>query len=125
MFPYREIDTSGVLFQALALGRPIVASRLGTFEEMLGGGTGGLLVASEDVAGFTAALARMIDDRDFAARCSREAWALSRNAVSWETVAERSEAGYALAEAAWEKPDGVSRATDVSRRMRKITGGNC
>ena len=35
VMPYRDIDASGVLMSAIAAGRPIIASRLGAFAELL------------------------------------------------------------------------------------------
>ena len=35
LFPYREIEASGVLMASLAAGRPIVATRIGVFDELL------------------------------------------------------------------------------------------
>ena len=48
LFPYREIEASGVLSIALARGRPVIASRLGNFAEMIEDGVQGLLVPPGD-----------------------------------------------------------------------------
>jgi glycosyltransferase involved in cell wall biosynthesis len=61
VFPYREIDASGVLMAALRHGRPIIASRIGGFAELLVDGRHGLLVPPGDVAALAAAMSRLIE----------------------------------------------------------------
>ena len=132
VFPYREIDASGVLFQALGHGRPVVASRLGAFAEMLRDGAQGHLVPPENAQSLADALAHLVEDRVFAARCAAAALDLSSRAVTWEAVARETEQVYMAAIAAGTRaragaslPAGRSRATEISRSTRKITGGNC
>lgn len=55
--PYRHIDQSGVLFQALRFGVPVLATRVGQFDEYVGAEIGEL-ANPEDVADITAALIR-------------------------------------------------------------------
>ena len=125
VFPYREIESSAVLHQALAFGRPVIASRIGEFRELLDDGATGVLTPCEDVSAFTAALARMIQDRAYAAGCSLHARLVSGQTLRWDAVALRTAAVYAALAQGAAVPDGRSRATDVSSKMRKITGGNC
>ncbi len=94
LFPYREIDTSGVLPQALAHGRPVVASSIGVFAETLRDGEHGRLVPPEDPAALSAALAHLIGDRTFAADCARSALALSDAGMSWHEIAQGTAAIY-------------------------------
>lgn len=54
--PYRHIDQSGVLFQALRFGVPIVATRVGSFEEYVSDEVGEM--AEPDAADLTVALER-------------------------------------------------------------------
>lgn len=94
LFPYREIDTSGVLPQALAHGRPVVASGIGVFAETLRDGEHGHLAPPEDPVALSAALAHLIRDRGFAAGCARSALELSESGMSWQRIAERTVAAY-------------------------------
>jgi glycosyltransferase involved in cell wall biosynthesis len=94
IFPYREIEASGVLFLALAHGRPIIASRLGAFSELLTDGRHGLLVPVEDVPALTAALEQMLTDRVFAAACAAEVQALAGSVPHWDRIAERTAGVY-------------------------------
>jgi len=61
VFPYREIDVSGVLMAALRYARPIIASCIGGFAELLVDGRHGLLVPSGDVPALAAAMSRLIE----------------------------------------------------------------
>jgi glycosyltransferase involved in cell wall biosynthesis len=94
VFPYREIEASGVLFLALAHGRPIIASRLGAFGELLTDGRQGALVPVDDAAALTAALQRMISDRGFAAACAKEVQELAGSVPGWDKIAESTVAVY-------------------------------
>jgi glycosyltransferase involved in cell wall biosynthesis len=93
-FPYREIEASGVLFLALAHGRPIIASRLGAFGELLTDGKQGSLVPPDDVPALTAALNRMISNRAFAASCAAEVQTLAASIPDWDAIAEATAAVY-------------------------------
>jgi len=94
VFPYREIEASGVLSLALAHGRPVIASRLGSFAETLEDGGHGLLTPAGDVPALAAALARLIADRDFAAACGRRARALAAATPRWEEIGRRTAGCY-------------------------------
>ncbi len=90
VFPYREIEASGVMFLALAHGRPIIASRLGSFAELLTDGTHGHLVPADDVAALSVAMAHMVDDRDFAARCAASVRQEAASVPDWSEIARRT-----------------------------------
>jgi glycosyltransferase involved in cell wall biosynthesis len=94
LFPYREIEASGVLSLALAHGRPVIASRLGTFAETLTDGRDALLVPPGDVAALAGAMARMIDDRGFAAGCAASMQALALAQPDWVEIGRRTAALY-------------------------------
>ncbi len=100
VFPYREIEASGVLALAIAYGRPIVASRLGGFSELLEDGTHGRLVPPEDVEALTSALAGLLEDRGFTSRCAAAVSRLAGEVPNWEEIARRTEAVYTEAAAA-------------------------
>jgi glycosyltransferase involved in cell wall biosynthesis len=61
VFPYREIDVSGVLMAALRYRRPIIASRIGGFAELLVDSRHGFLVPPGDVAALTAAMSPLME----------------------------------------------------------------
>ena len=120
VFPYREIEASGVLFLALAHGRPIIASRLGAFGELLTDGQHGALVPVDDVAALTAGLQHMISDRRFAAACAAEVQELGRSIPDWDTIAEGTAAVYRDAARTWSQPVGHAPALTAQPLARNI-----
>lgn len=89
MLPYdsREQVTSGVLVEALASGKPVVATRFPHAVEMLGGGAG-LLVPHGDAPAMAAALRRVLTEPGLAARLGAAAAALAPQLL-WPAVADR------------------------------------
>ena len=79
--------SSGVLTQAVAAGRPIVATRFPQAVEMLGGGAG-LLVPHGDRAAIAAALRSVLTRPDVAAGMIRAA-AQAAEPLRWPAVADR------------------------------------
>ncbi len=63
LFPYRQIDASGVYFLVKGRGKWLIATRVGIFAEDLKDGIDGELVPTEDPASLAAALARAIAER--------------------------------------------------------------
>jgi len=86
-FPYREIEASGVLSLALAAGRPVLASRLGSFADTLTDGVHGRLVPAGDIDALSAAMAGMIGDRASTAAYAHQATSLARLAPGWGDIA--------------------------------------
>lgn len=94
VYPYREIDASGVLTQSLALGRAIVASDIGLFREMLVDGIHGCLIPPGDSDALANALASLIADkphRDAAAQAVRE---LGQALPGWQEIGKATEQVY-------------------------------
>lgn len=99
VFPYREIEASGVLSLALAHGRPVIASNIGSFAETIVDGVHGYLVPPDDGAALTQALCGMIAGRAFRQRCSVEAAWLARNIPEWRVIARMTMDAYRCANA--------------------------
>jgi glycosyltransferase involved in cell wall biosynthesis len=89
ILPYdsREQVTSGVLVEALASGKPVIATGFPHAVEMLGGGTG-LIVPHGDSAAMAAALRRVLTEPGLAARLGAEAAAVAPQLL-WPAVADR------------------------------------
>jgi glycosyltransferase involved in cell wall biosynthesis len=73
-------------FEAMAAGRPIVASDLPSSREFLRHGRDALLVPPGDAPGLAAAIARLLADGALAERLARSAWDAAP-AYSWESRA--------------------------------------
>jgi len=88
VLPYREIDQSGVLFTALAFGKPLLLTRVGGFPEIAEAGAAELVVPG-DPSALHIALKRLLDDpprREALAAAAREAAATT---YSWDGIAAR------------------------------------
>jgi glycosyltransferase involved in cell wall biosynthesis len=99
VFPYREIEASGVLSLAIAHGRPIIASRLGMFAEALTDGVHGTLVTPGDAAGLIASMAGMIEDREFTRSAGRAVARLAHDVPDWTEIGRRTALLYAACRA--------------------------
>jgi glycosyltransferase involved in cell wall biosynthesis len=89
VLPYDSTDqvTSGVLIEAVAALKPVIATRFPHAEELLGGGAG-LLVPHKDPGAIADALRTLLGRRDLAADMARAAVA-SAPELLWPAVAER------------------------------------
>jgi glycosyltransferase involved in cell wall biosynthesis len=96
VLPYRStdrFDQSGVLFTALAFGRPVVLTDVGGFPELAAAGAAEL-VPADDPEALGAALARLIADPAARERLSAGARAAAVGAYSWEHAARQTLAIY-------------------------------
>jgi glycosyltransferase involved in cell wall biosynthesis len=93
VLPYREIDQSGVLFTALAFGRPLLLTAVGGFPEVAATGAAEL-VPPGDPAALRAALARLIAEPDRRAALAAAAERAARERYGWDGIARRHLALY-------------------------------
>lgn len=94
VLPYRHVSQSGVLFLALALGLPVIATRVGALPEVLRDGESGLLVAPESAGELATAVIRVLGDRELRTRLSEGGRRVAAT-FSWPSIAERTEAAFA------------------------------
>lgn len=84
--PYLEASSSGVLLEAYAHGRPVVATRVGGLPALVEHGRTGLLVPPRDAAALADALRALLDDPARAARMGEEGRRLARERHDWAHV---------------------------------------
>src|SRR5829696_1453041 len=87
--PYRNIEQSGVLYTALAFGRPLVLSDVGGFGEVAERGAA-RLVPPEDPDALAEAITELIADRDTAAALAAGAEREASTISSWDRIAEQT-----------------------------------
>ncbi|MCI0548156.1 MAG: glycosyltransferase family 4 protein [Candidatus Rokubacteria bacterium] len=92
--PRESEGMSRVVFEYLAAGRPLVASRVGVVPEVLTDGRDALLVPAEEPEALTAAIARLLEDSALRDRIGRAGAALARERFSGALVARRVAAIY-------------------------------
>jgi glycosyltransferase involved in cell wall biosynthesis len=89
VLPYREADQSGVLFTALAFGKPLLLSDVGGFPEIAATGAARTFPAG-DAAALQSGLSGLLDDREALSEMAVRARAMAGGAFSWEAVAART-----------------------------------
>jgi glycosyltransferase involved in cell wall biosynthesis len=93
--PLESDGMSRVLFEYLAAGRPLIASRTGVVPEVLADGVHALLVPAGDATALADALARLLGNAALRGRLSKAARALALERYSGARLAEGLEAQYA------------------------------
>jgi glycosyltransferase involved in cell wall biosynthesis len=83
-----------VLVEAMAAGRPVVASAVGPIPEIVEDGVTGLLVPPGDPAALADAIVRLLRDPDLAAAFGRAGRARVERELREDTMVERTEALY-------------------------------
>ncbi len=86
VLPYREIDQSGVLFTALAFGRPLVLSAVGGFPEVAEGGVAEV-VPPGDADALRERVAALLADPERRAGLAARAAAAARERYGWDAIA--------------------------------------
>jgi len=89
VLPYREIDQSGVLFTALAFGKPLLLSDVGGFPEVAATGAAEL-VAAGDADALAAALSALLADAGRRERLAAAARAAAAGPYGWDAIARRT-----------------------------------
>jgi glycosyltransferase involved in cell wall biosynthesis len=86
--PYRDAEQSGVLYTALAFGKPIVVSDVGGFPEVAAHG-GARMVPTGDASALADAIADLLADPAERSRLAAGARAAAAGPYSWDAVAAR------------------------------------
>lgn len=93
VLPYRDAEHSGVLYAALAFGKPLVLSAVGGFPEVAEGGAA-RLVPPEDPTALAAALSELVNDENARAELGKAAAAAASGSYSWGEAARQTLALY-------------------------------
>jgi glycosyltransferase involved in cell wall biosynthesis len=88
VMPYREIDASGVLMVALSIGKPIVATNIGLFKELLTDGVHGFLIAQESTDELALALEKLVLSDGLRAQMGANVIALGQSIPTWNDIAQ-------------------------------------
>ena len=89
VLPYREIDQSGVLFTALAFGKPLLLSDVGGFPELAATGAARTFPAG-DATALRAALQELMSDPATLTAMAERARAAADGPYSWDAIARRT-----------------------------------
>jgi glycosyltransferase involved in cell wall biosynthesis len=91
--PYRDVEHSGVLYAALAFGKPLVLSAVGGFPEVAEQGAA-RLVAPDDPAALAATLSELVADDAARAQLGEAATHAASSSYSWDQAARQTLALY-------------------------------
>jgi glycosyltransferase involved in cell wall biosynthesis len=95
-FPYREIDTSGVMMAGLEYGLPMIASSIGAFAKLTDG-ENVRMVPPDDPSELAKALHDVLTDSALRAKLARGAVALWSSIPNWTQIARLSIDAYGSA----------------------------
>jgi glycosyltransferase involved in cell wall biosynthesis len=87
--PYREIDQSGVLYTALAFGKPIVLTSVGGFAEVAAEGAARAVPPNAPRA-LAAAIQQLLDEPEERRRLAAAARAAAGGRYSWDSIAQQT-----------------------------------
>jgi glycosyltransferase involved in cell wall biosynthesis len=87
--PYREIDQSGVLYTALAFGKPMVVSSVGGFAELAAEGAARAVPPNAPVE-LAAAIQELLDKPEECRRLADAARVAAAGRYSWDSIAEQT-----------------------------------
>lgn len=94
VYPYRDVTQSGALLAGLSFGKPIVATNIGGFCEILDHGTTALLIDYGNCEQLATSLTELINGPEVRARMSKSVYEEMRNNYSWESIAGKTIACY-------------------------------
>ena len=83
-----------VALEAMAAGKPLVATRVGGLPQLVQSGENGLLIDERDSDALTAAIVTLARDPDLRSRMGESGRLLIRDSMNWDTVAARFESVY-------------------------------
>ena len=93
VLPYRDVEHSGVLYAALAFGKPLVLSAVGGFPEVAEQGAA-RLVPPEDPDALAATLTELVTNEAARAQLAEAAAHAASGSYSWDEAARRTLALY-------------------------------
>lgn len=94
LFPSHSEGFPTVILEAMSVGLPIIATRVGAIPEMIEEEKGGILVDVGDVKGIIRALGRLINDSELRASMGQYNRTKSRNDYAYSVVVKRFTALY-------------------------------
>jgi glycosyltransferase involved in cell wall biosynthesis len=88
--PYRQIDQSGVLFTALAFGKPLLLTRVGGFSEIADDHGAALAVAPDDLTAIARGVTELLGNEQERVRLATAAASLAQGEFAWSSIAQRT-----------------------------------
>jgi len=90
VYPYRSITQSGALLTGLTTGKPIVATDVGGFSEVIRHEQIGILVKYGDEAQMAEEMIKLLRDAEKREQLGRAAREMVETKYSWDTIAHKT-----------------------------------
>lgn len=90
VYPYRSITQSGALLTGLTTGKPVVATDVGGFSEMIQHGETGTLVEYGDEEQLAEVLVRLFRDEERREQLGDAAKEMVETEYSWDAIAQKT-----------------------------------
>ena len=92
--PYRHIDGSGVLVQALENNLPVIASDIGGFQDLIENEKTGLLFKANDHIHLSKCISKIFDNPNLLKNISKSMHEKALNMPTWDNLVEISMNSY-------------------------------
>ncbi len=94
VLPYKKIDHSGVVHLAYSFNKPIIATNVGDFEEVIIDNETGYIVKSQDPKEFAEKIIYAFNNYECVERMSKNISELNKNKFSWTAIAKKTKELY-------------------------------
>jgi len=92
--PYRAIDHSGIVHLAYSFGKPVLATRVGDFDEAIEHGKSGVVIEPNNIDALAEGLLEMSKSRKALVEMGEYARMLNETKYSWQDIARKTIAVY-------------------------------
>ena len=89
IYPYINATQSGSLNFALSATKPIIATTVGGFKEILKDQVNGLLIPPKDPYKLANAILKLIENPELAKKIAKNGYEYFQNNISWDTIIEK------------------------------------
>ena len=90
VLPYIEASQSGPLHIALATGKPVVATNVGSIPDVVKDGKNGFLVKPKDEDALATAVIRILKDTNLRQEMGNNAYEMATRELSWDNIAKKT-----------------------------------
>jgi len=90
VLPYKRIDHSGVVHLAYSFSKPIIATRVGDFEDAIEDGKSGYLVSPENADLLAGAIEKAFAEKENLIKMGQYAGFLNSTKYSWDEIAQKT-----------------------------------
>ncbi len=97
VLPYIEASQSGIVAMAFAFGKPVIATDVGSLEEMVEDGKSGILVPPRDVKKLAGAIIYLLQHKQIRGKMGGEALRAAKSVFGWSSIAILTEEVYETA----------------------------